>query len=345
MTLATMNRYLYAVVALTLVLAAASCSKNSDDESVLTDNCYIRSFTLGQMSRAINSQSRTTGRDTTYLVAFSGAAYPMMVDQRSQTVTLVKPLPTGARTNRVLTTVDFVGALVHAPANDTTTWVAYDSKDSIDFTTPRIYRVLSTDGRSRRDYTVSLSVYDLDPDAYTWTVATEPMPAADGADVADMPSWRAPEAVTSEYDILDTVAYRQANGNWRVLLACRHRDAIDSVPLTMWSCLADGFGDGEWMRLDLSPDNPYGLVAYTRPHIVRYENRLVAFVEGSDIISVSSDNGITWKPDAAIKYPSALVLQAADGTPLAMEAVAHDGYIWLRVGDVCWTLCRNGYGS
>ena len=39
-----MKKPIYAILAM-LALAAASCSKSSDDDATLSDNCYISAFT------------------------------------------------------------------------------------------------------------------------------------------------------------------------------------------------------------------------------------------------------------------------------------------------------------
>lgn len=325
--------------ALALIVAFGACSKSTDDDdATVGDACYISAFTLGQMRRQIH-YTTTAGKDTAYYVSYSGASFPMIIDHRRQTVELVDSLLEGTLLNTVLTTVTFTGALVHAPEADTTTWVTYNSTDSVDFTTPRIYRVYSTDGLSHRDYTVRLVVRRADPEAYAWTRSSEAMPDED----EPLAEWESSEEITTDYDIVASIVYAQANANLRVLLACRERDALTSAPLVIWSRLLGD--DNDWVRFGPSDDNPYVLIAPYGLHIVRYDNRLIAFAEGSDTIYVSRDNGITWIPDDNLTYPDGLALVAADGTALPMKALVRDDTIWLAIGDATWLVRRNGFGE
>lgn len=326
------------VVLLTTALLLTACHKN-DDDTTYSDDCYISGFTLGALRRAM-TVTTSAGTDSTYYLAYSGTTYPMVIDQVNNRITNATPLLQNTQLDHVLVTLSFTGACVHAPANDTTTWVNYASTDTIDFTTPRIYRVFSTDGTSRRDYTVSLTVRTEDPEAYTWNVRDDSWPEVD-LNVISFPD--IDDEITDAYDIIDMVAYFQRNGNQRFLLACREKGAATEEPLTMWSLLRD---EGEtWTRFDLSPDNHYGLVAATQPHIVAYDNRLIAFVEGERTVCVSRDNGITWKPDANLTIPDSISVADADGSPLRISAFTFGEHIWISFGDQRYAVRRNGYGE
>ncbi len=328
-----MKRHILAAIAIvTTLLLPMGCSSSDDDETVvISDNCYITSFTLGQMRRALTVTS-STGSDSTYYLAFSGSYYPMTIDQRKQTISLATALPERTCLDAVLTTLTYVGAVVHAPENDTTEWTAYDSKDTIDFTSPRIYRVYSTDGSNYRDYTVSLYSRTSDPDDYTWTRTTEAAPAA----TAETFAWEASEEILAGYDILAHVAYTQSNGNERVLLACQQHGAAATTPLTIWSLLANS--DEGWTCFDIAPDNHYTLTAEATLHLVAADNMLVAFMEGKREILVSHDNGITWKTDSHLTMPDEVTVLAADGTPATMNVTTDGTCIWLVVGEETWKI-------
>lgn len=332
-----MKKPIYAILAM-LALAAASCSKSSDDDATLSDNCYISAFTLGQMQRSV-STTTAAGNDTTYTVAYSGSAFPMTIDQRAQTITMATPLLMNTHLDAVLTTVTFTGALVHAPENDTTTWATYSTTDSVDFTTPRIYRVVSTDGKSHRDYRVWLTTRSTLADTYTWQRSETAMPQVQMIAI----DWALTDEITDNYQIMAELYYVQRNGNTRLMLACRRNGADATEPLAIWSRLLHD--SDPWTRFDIAPDNPYGLVAPGQLALVSYDNYLMAFVAGSRIIYVSHDNGITWKTDSNLSIPSDINLTADDGTPLPMSAMAMGATIWLAVGSDVWTLCSNSYGE
>lgn len=330
-----MRRYTFWML-LALVALSVACSKSDDDNSsVTTDECYISSFVLGQMRRAITVKD-SQGGDSTYYVSFTGSYYPLIIDQRASTISLAKPLPMGTRINAVLTTISFEGAVMHTPVTDTTAWTAYNSRDSVDFSVPRIYRVYATNGDSYRDYTVSLSVRDNDAEGYTWT-------RSDGVELQLLDilyfNFEPNEAITAEYDVLARLDYVQTNNNGRVLLACRRKGNGADVPLAIWSLLMDT-GE-EWTLFTLSTDNPYGLVVANTPHLVAYGDEVMAFEEGSRRILVSPDNGITWKRKTTLYIPSDIEVTQPDGTPLPMFAASNGEVVWLKVGEEVWQLQCN----
>lgn len=155
-----------------MIAALFSCTGSDNDDYTYSSDCYISSMTLGTMRRTVNTTT-SDGKDTSYVVSVNGTYYPLKIDQRRQTITSATPLPMGTRISAVLVTVSFEGALVYAPEADTTAWTAYSSRDSLDFSSPLIFRVYAADGSGYRDYTATLTVLDSDPDAYTWTSMTD----------------------------------------------------------------------------------------------------------------------------------------------------------------------------
>ena len=69
----------------------------------------------------------------------------------------------------MLVTVSAQGTAAYASISDTTSWTVHTEKDSINFTEPVIFRVMATDGKSYRDYRVTLNVRDNNADGFTWT--------------------------------------------------------------------------------------------------------------------------------------------------------------------------------
>lgn len=176
------THYILAVL-LTLCLGLASCNSSDSEEVVLSEQCYISAFSLGQMKRVIKTKS-SDGNDSTYHVAFSGALYKLLIDQRTQTISNRDSLPTGTRLEAVLATITGTGTLIYTPAADTTLWKTYSSTDSIDFTEPLLFRMYSSSGKTFRDYTLKLSVRTSEPQAYSWTRKADLRPASDENDEA-----------------------------------------------------------------------------------------------------------------------------------------------------------------
>ena len=179
-----MKRTLYILtVVLTLCVGMLSCLHDNDDETVLSEQCYISSFTLGQMKRTLHTLS-TTGTDSTYTVAFSGSLYKLLIDQRAQTITNRDSLPVGTRLEAVLATITGTGEVSYAPVADTTTWNEFSNKDSIDFSEPLIFRMYSSSGKTWRDYTMTLIVRKSEPTSYTWSRMADIRQTSDANDEA-----------------------------------------------------------------------------------------------------------------------------------------------------------------
>lgn len=158
------------------VATAAVCSCSDDDEYEYSSDCYIKSITLGNVKREVHGKT-SAGKDTTYYVTFGGSYYTMSVDQVSEPnmITNKTPLPVGSRTSAILATVDAVGSVVYRKdaEGEQDNWIAYSSSDSIDFSTPLIFRVVAEDGASSREYSVKVNVEQADGEAFTWTKVAE----------------------------------------------------------------------------------------------------------------------------------------------------------------------------
>ena len=176
-----MKRLIYTIMGFVLLSVAITACKE-DDDTVLSSNCSIKNFTLGQLKREIQ-YTDTTGKDTFYVISFSGSYYPLHIDQVKQTILLRSPLPTGTRLGAVLASASFEGALFYRawdPSPEDTAWHAFSTSDSIDFRQPLRFRVSSTDGSSYRDYYLRLDCRTNEASAYTWTkVNDDCCPASD----------------------------------------------------------------------------------------------------------------------------------------------------------------------
>lgn len=168
-----MKRYFYLLLAaISIQMCFVSCMKD-DEEVEYSSTCYISSFSLGSLRKA-NWAKGSAGQDSVFYTTFASTAFPMSVDQRNLVIENKDSLPYGTEVNRLLTTCVFDRVLVHRPENiqglepEDTAWVAFDKKDSIDFSTPRHFRVFAADGYSYRTYTVKVNVHKQNPDSMVW---------------------------------------------------------------------------------------------------------------------------------------------------------------------------------
>ena len=163
-----MKKITYAFIACALVALVASACKSDNDDVVYSSDCYIKSFVLGNIKRALHTTS-STGDDSIYYTTLTGSAFKMAIDQVHGTITNVTPIPTGAQLNAILATITAQGGIAYASTSDTTAWKSFSAKDSIDFSSPVIFRIVATDGRSYRDYIATLTIREADADSFAWT--------------------------------------------------------------------------------------------------------------------------------------------------------------------------------
>ena len=110
------------------------CSCKDDDEVVLSTDCYISSFTLGNVKRQITTVN-SAGRDTTYTISYSALYFPMTVNQLDGTIANKDSLPVNSDVKAVLATVESSGTVVYKKVSEgEDAWKAYSTSDSIDFT-------------------------------------------------------------------------------------------------------------------------------------------------------------------------------------------------------------------
>ena len=174
------------------VFALCLASSCDDDENVvLSSDCYINSLTLGNVKRVISTVG-SSGNDTTYTLSYSGLYYPMIVNQLEGTIANKDSLPVNSDVRAVLATVESSGTVVYRKESEgEDSWHSYSTSDSIDFTTPLIFRVYAPDNSASRDYRVQVNVHQQDGEVFVWEKMAEQQP------------WAAAEALKAVYAVLN----------------------------------------------------------------------------------------------------------------------------------------------
>lgn len=149
---------------LTVCVVMGSCKKDDEESEDINSDCYISSVSLGQMKRAIYYGE---DGDSVGYVTFSAGAIPMIIDQRTNTIKNSILLPSGAMLNQVKMEVGHSGVLSYRCEGGEE--VPFSSEDSIDCTKPVTFIVYSSDGSSRREYTLVLSVDKNEGNKFAWT--------------------------------------------------------------------------------------------------------------------------------------------------------------------------------
>ena len=157
---------LNSIVMMMVVLVAATSCFGDKDEVVVDEYCYISNVTLGMMKREVHTTT-VSGADSTYYVSFSGSTFAMSIDQKSLLIQNLDSLPYGSKVDALPINLAYQGIVVYKQADDED-WHTFSEKDSINFTQPVSFRVLSSSSKSERNYTVKVNVHKVDGDDFCW---------------------------------------------------------------------------------------------------------------------------------------------------------------------------------
>ena len=148
-----------------LALVFTSCFNDVDD-TASSPYAILKSFSIGN----ITSQYPTftsDGADTITTKTIQGSSYAFSINQATGEVYNADSLPFATKVDKVTFSMGLSGyAKIYV--DSLAAFDAFLSTDSIDFTSPRIVRITSTDGEYYKDYTISVNVHQVDPEKMVW---------------------------------------------------------------------------------------------------------------------------------------------------------------------------------
>ncbi len=153
-----------------LISLVASCLGNDNYGYTYYSDTAITGFSLGTLNRFLTTTS-STGEDSVYTTTITGSDYKFYIDQLSHEIYNPDSLPVGTDAEHVVCTIYSKNAgtvLIKNVDSDTLNY--FLSTDSIDFTTPREFQVVSSDGSAVRKYIVSVNVHEEYPDSFQWNL-------------------------------------------------------------------------------------------------------------------------------------------------------------------------------
>ena len=250
------NRLAIYFSVLVMFLVVSSCSK---DETVNTTSpyAYIKSFSIGSI-RSPYPAFTAEGKDTTIYKTISFSTFPFTINQLTGEIYNSDSLFFATRVSKVVVNMNVEG--VASIYNDATgTYDYFAAGDSIDFTSPRKFRITSTDGSYSKDYTISVNVHQMEPELMVWNkvasaVSLNPRKAleSDGnvyifgtlvdrtpvfaiSSVGSKVSWSAYQEVNGLPKTVDFTTVHLFDGVWYVLAAgdlYASENAADWLPVS-----------------------------------------------------------------------------------------------------------------
>ena len=156
-------------------LSLGSCM--SGDEVASDDYCYIWEVSLGTLKRE-TTVLNSSGNDTTITTTYSGTQFPMTINQRTMTIENMDSLLYGTVLRSVLVNISYDGSrLLYRTKDDVdSTWMVYNSTDSLDLRKPIELMLVANNSLSARLYTLKVNVHGVEGDSLYWKKADEAVP-------------------------------------------------------------------------------------------------------------------------------------------------------------------------
>lgn len=168
-----MNKILNCIALLLVVATGVSIVSCLDDETIATSpQCVIASFAVDDISTSITTK-KSDGEDTTYTRVIDGDEVYFNIDQVNNRITSVDSLASWADLSRVVPTVSYAGYIYCQQHDDSLYYSFTSGTDSVDFTQPVRFMLISTDGHDSRIYTAQIFQSQQDADSLYWTQLTD----------------------------------------------------------------------------------------------------------------------------------------------------------------------------
>ena len=150
-----------------LMFVATSCFKDAE-EGEQSPYAILKSFSIGDLKSKYPTFT-AEGVDTFETKTITGSSLPFSIDQAAGLVYNADSLPFATKVDKVVVNMGLSG---YATILDDSTglYESFLSTDSIDFTTPRKFRVTSLDSEHHKDYTISVNVHQVEPEMMVWSM-------------------------------------------------------------------------------------------------------------------------------------------------------------------------------
>ena len=144
-------------------LCFTSCLPEAE-ETELTSTVALISFSINDL-KTRHTITLESGKDSTYTTIMDASSIPFTIDHINGQVYNASPISYGTDVTHVVTKLEADGYVFYYKDGEKT---GYSAADSIDFTEPVKFTVVSNDEKFSRDYLITLNVYKTDPYATHW---------------------------------------------------------------------------------------------------------------------------------------------------------------------------------
>lgn len=168
-----MRRSFYGLIATLVLLCTTSCIKDKEVDYSDYNECAITSFSINNIETKFTTKNKA-GIDSTYTVTYTGTRCKFIINQTTREIYCADSLPVNTDITHVVCNVGCDGHVYYkknAIVGSGDEWGAIT--DSIDFTSPVLFRSVSMNGAQHIDYSVKLSVRKVKADSTVWAKQNE----------------------------------------------------------------------------------------------------------------------------------------------------------------------------
>ena len=301
------NIFAKAVMVLAILSAMTACV-GSDTETTYYSDTALTGFTLGTVKYTRTYHVTTTsGEDSTYTItsSYSGSAYPVRINQNTNTVYNSDSLVYGSNLSRVVCSLSTLnnGLIYFQDLDDPNVYTYYSNTDSLDLSKERTLRVVSSDGTMTRDYKVRISAYQVTHGTLMWSSAA----INDADSKAMISSFTAMKGVTTS-KAMYILGYDES-GTSSLITSVNGGKSWEKVTIDLPANAGNVITSGDTVMIY---DRSHGVLTKLLPSgeklfttvqagvpanvtlIGGCAGRLYALYEGARQMYVSADGGISW---------------------------------------------------
>lgn len=145
--------------------AITACMDTDEMDYEMSSNSSITAFAIKD-SIITYYQTEVNGVDTTLSKTIAGTDYPFVISHSEGLIYNPDSLPVGTDVSKVVVsiTADTDGIFIAAETDS-----LWDSKDSLNFTKPIVFKVMAQTGVYGRTYTAKVNVHQQEPEQFSWT--------------------------------------------------------------------------------------------------------------------------------------------------------------------------------
>ena len=134
------------------------------EETELTSTVALISFGINDL-KTRHTITLDNGKDSTYTTIMDASSIPFTIDHVNGLVYNANPIAYGTDVTHVVTTLEADGYVYYYKGGEKT---GYTVTDSIDFTEPVKFTIVSNDEKFSRDYLITINVHKTDPYETHW---------------------------------------------------------------------------------------------------------------------------------------------------------------------------------